>query len=288
MKKIASFSILFLSLSFTAQTFHQTAAEKTCECVKKLSIVHDDSYVQCLSMSVSESLAKGNQEENLKTISTVDGMTAVLLKIDDLVSKLCPLDFTSPLKRNREAYYSDSKTEKANSFYELGVDFMEEKNYQSAIEHFNLALKEDDKFVLALDNLAMSHRRLEEYDKAISYYKKSLEIYPEGDFALTNIAVVYNLKKDYVTSNSYYQKLIDFHPDNPEGYYGLGRNLFITENYPESLVNLFKAHKIYVEQDSDYVKDSQQIISYIFNDMKEEGKEAEFRRIAAENKVNID
>lgn len=288
MKKISPIALLLLSITFSAQSFEQAAAEKACKCIKKLSTINDDNYIECISMSVAESISKGNQKENLKKISTVDGMNGTLKTVNDLTVKLCPADFSSLLDKNREDFYSSSKNEKANNFYELGVNFMEENNYQSAIENFNLAIKEDDKFVLAIDNLAMSHRRLEEYDKAISYYKKSLAIYPEGDFALTNIAVVYNLKEDFATSNSYYQKLIDFHPDNPEGYYGLGRNLFITKDYQESLVNLFKAHKIYVQEDSDYVKDSQQIIAYIFNDMKEDGKEAEFRKIAADNNVNLD
>lgn len=288
MKKITFFSTLFLSLNLSAQSFEQTAAEKACECIKKLSNIKDDNYIECISTSIAESIQKGNQKDNLKKISTVEGMNETLQTVDNLTAKLCSVDFASPLKKDSEDFYSSSKNEKANNSYIIGQDFMEKSQYKLAIEAFELALKEDENFVLALDNLAMSYRRLDDFDNAIKYYKKSLAIFPEGDFALTNIAVVYNLKEDYATSSSYYQKLIDFYPDNPEGYYGMGRNQFITKNYELALVNLFTAHKIYVKNNSDYVKDSQQIIAYIFNDMKEDGKEKEFRKIAAENNVNID
>lgn len=159
---------------------------------------------------------------------------------------------------------------------------MDEKNYELAIEAFELALKSDKEFVLALDDLAVCYKVMENFDKAIKYYLKSLSIFPECDFALMNLAAIYNLKSDFKTANNYYKKLIAYQPQNPEGYYGLGKNLIIDEDYTEAFQNVIKAHKIYIEENSDYQKDTEVLLELIFQQMKDAGKEKEFRKMASD------
>ena len=269
------------------QTFEQAAAEKSCKCIKKLTELTDDSYRNCISTAMTESLTVGNSKENVEKIGTVDGIKSTLLKIDAIVKNICTVDRTAELEKKKDLFYAYSKNTKATNSYKIGKDFMEKQNYKSAIENFENAVQYNKDFVLALDDMAASHRRLENFDEAIAYYKKSLAIYPEGDFALMNMGVIYNLKKDYNTSNEFYKKLVRFYPENAEGYYGLSRNFaFLGEN-ENALINIIKAHKIYQKENSDYVKDSQQMLEIIFQIMKEEGKEEDFRRIADENDVAI-
>lgn len=184
-------------------------------------------------------------------------------------------------------HYGYSKNTEATNSYKIGKDFMEQEKYKLAIQAFEKALKKDGNFVLALDDIAASHRRLEKFEEAIKYYKRSLAIFPEGDFALMNIGVLYNMKKDYKTANHYYEKLIRFQPNNAEGFYGLGRNYYYLEDYENAMINMIRAHKIYVADKDDYAKDSEQMLGIIYQDMKEKGKERDFIRIATENGVDI-
>ena len=287
MKKSLSTAILFLGFLSYAQTFEQTAAEKACECLKKFSDLTDENYQNCISTSLTESLVIGDVKKNMEQIGTVSGMETALLKIDSILNDICTIDKSAELEQKRTLYYGYSTNTEATISYKIGKDFMEEEKYKLAIEAFEKALKKDGDFVLALDDIAASHRRLEKFDEAIKYYKRSLAIFPEGDFALMNIGVIYNLKKDYKTANEYYKKLIHFQPNNAEGFYGLGRNYYYLEDYENAMINIISAHKIYVAEKDVYAKDSEQMLGIIYQNMKEKGKEKDFIRIATENGVDI-
>ncbi|MDF0720201.1 tetratricopeptide repeat protein [Kaistella sp. PBT33-4] len=287
MKKAISLIIVFVSFNFYGQTLEQKAAEKACECVKEIRTLNDENYIECISKSLTESLIETDRKENFKKISTVDGMKNTLSEVDSIVKLICSIDQNALLEEKTKLYYRYSENLNATNSYKIGKDFMDAENYKLAIEAFQLALKNDPNFVLALDDIAMSYRKINQYEEAIQFYQKSLDIFPEGDFALMNIAVVYNLKHDYKTSGEYYKKLIKFHPNYAEGYYGLGRSFAFLEDYENALTNIIKAHKIYVKEGSQYTKDSQQMIQIIFNEMKKGEKEKDFYRIAKENDVNI-
>lgn len=287
MKKSLSTAILFLGFLSYAQTFEQTAAEKACECLKKFSDLTDENYQNCISTSLTESLVIGDVKKNMEQIGTVSGMETALLKIDSILNDICTIDKSAELEQKRTLYYGYSTNTEATISYKIGKDFMEEEKYKLAIEAFEKALKKDGDFVLALDDIAASHRRLEKFDEAIKYYKRSLAIFPEGDFALMNIGVIYNLKKDYKTANEYYKKLIHFQPNNAEGFYGLGRNYYYLEDYENAMINIISAHKIYVAEKDEYAKDSERMLGIIYQNMKEKGKEKDFIRIATENGVDI-
>ena len=287
MKTYLSISFLLLGSFIFAQNFEQIAAEKSCECLHKLPEINDKNYQNCISSSLTEALTMGDVKANMEKINTVDGMTTALKEIDILIKNTCLVDGTSGVEEKRTLHYSLSKNDAATNFYRMGKDFMESGKYKPAIEAFEMALKNDPEFVLALDDLAASYRKLENFDQAIHYYNKSLSIFPEGDFALMNIAVIYTMKKNYQTAAAFYLKLIKFQPDNAEGYYGLGRIFYFRGVYEDALINIIKAHKIYVVDHPDYSKDSQQMMEIIYQEMKQKGKEKDFIRIAKENGVNI-
>ncbi|MNL23385.1 photosystem I assembly protein Ycf3 [compost metagenome] len=165
---------------------------------------------------------------------------------------------------------------------------MKANNYKMAIEGLQLSLKEDPNFVLALDDIAVCYRQLNDLDNAIKYYKKSLDIFPEGDLALMNIGVIYTLKSDFKTAIEYYEKLIKFQPNNAEGYFGAGKNYFVLNDDEKALDNIFMAHVIYTNEKSEYVKDSEQLLGAIYQKMKSENKEDLFKKIAEKNNVKIE
>lgn len=278
----ASFSILH------AQTAEEKIAAKACECLQKSSNITNDVFRDCLTSNMGEVILTDKDPKVRESINTVEGIKTMILRATEIVTKKCPA-LVPPLIENKEdIYYGKSKNKSAQNFYKIGQDFMDQKNFKSAIESFQLALKEDPKFVLALDDMGVSYRQLDDYDNAIKYYKKSLEIYPEGNFALMNIGVAYTFKSDFKTAISYYQKLIEYHPNNAEGYFGAGKNYFMMKDDEKALDNIFMAHRIYTNEKSEYVKDSEQFIGAIYQRMKSEKKEDLFKKIAEKNNINID
>lgn len=287
MKTILSIILTAFSMIHYGQRLEQNAAINSCECISKLKEVTDEKYRECISNSLAKSATEVNAATYLKQISTVDGMKSALKKVDSLVKATCLLENKNNLEKKKDLHYSYSKNESARNAYIIGKDFMKDKKYDLAIESFEIALKNDKNFVLANDDIAVCYRQMNDYDSAIKYYKKSLSIFPEGDFALKNIGVVYTLKSDFKISNEYYQKLINFYPTDAEGYYGLGKNLILLEELEKALLNILKAHKIYLKENSAYAKDAETLESIIYQEMKKKGEEQKFIDIANENGITI-
>lgn len=95
MKKGLSTAILFLGFLSYAQSFEQTAAEKSCECLQKFSDLTDEKYQNCISTSLTEALVIGDVKKNMEQIGTVTGMEAALLKIDSILKDICTIDQSS-------------------------------------------------------------------------------------------------------------------------------------------------------------------------------------------------
>lgn len=287
MKKILPlFIVLIFSIS-NAQTIEEKIAEKACECVEQKTKIEDDAFRKCIATIVTEAIAKEEDAKTREELNTVEGIVALLQKVKSLLPEICDKVKGQKSDDKEKIFYSDSKIESAQNAYIVAKDFMRSGQHKLAIENFHMAIKRDKNFVLAYDDLAVCYRQLEKYNDAIKYYKKSLEIYPEGNFALMNIAVVYSLKSDFKTAIGYYEKLIQYHPNNAEGYFGAGKNYFLLKNYEKALNNIFTAHRIYTDENSNYAKDSELIIGAIYQKLQEENKEELFKKIAKEHNIQL-
>jgi tetratricopeptide (TPR) repeat protein len=180
--------------------------------------------------------------------------------------------------------FSDNK--KAIEYYTKGMDQSKKENFEKAIEYFEKAVKEDSEFAFAWDNMGLNYRRLNNFDKAIECYKKSLEIDPKGLMPLQNIAIVYQYKKEYNKAIEAYSKLAELDKNNPEIYYGIG-NVYATnlQDYEKGLENMCKAYNMYVYLKSPYRTDAEKMISFIYVEMKKQGKEEKFNQILKDNNI---
>lgn len=102
-----------------------------------------------------------------------------------------------------------------------------------------------------------------------------------------NIAVSYSFLEDDENSLKNYSQLKFLYPDDPEGYFGLAKIFFIKGDYENALDNLFIAHRIYVNTNSDYIKDSEQLMSLMFSKLKELNKMDLVNKKAKEHNVTI-
>lgn len=288
MRKIILFlTLLLISNSLYSQLLEEKIAVRACECLKNKTKIDDEIYQKCISKSMADVVLTDSIKKNREAINTVDGIQNLLKKVYDIMPMTCDSEKNKEIETKRNKFYSNSKNENAQNSYIIAKDFMRDEKYKLAIEGLEISLKYDKNFVLAYDDIAVCYRQLNDFDKAIKYYKKSLEIYPEGDFALMNIGVLYSKKSDFKTAIGYYEKLIRFQPKNAEGYFGAGKNYFLLSDYENALNNIFIAHRIYTEDKSDYVKDTEKIIGMLYKKFNDENKLELFNKIAEKNNIKM-
>ncbi|SET47760.1 Flp pilus assembly protein TadD, contains TPR repeats [Hymenobacter actinosclerus] len=264
----------------------QLAAEKLCACVGEAP--QPDSATARLQRCLPQALTDAAiQQGSLQAIGTVEGMQSALLKTRELATASCPPLRNAYVAQRTGQFYAPSNVAAAQQAYDTGTGLLEQQKYKEALPLFLQAIKLDRQFVKAHDHAAICYRKLQDFKKAATYYEKSLVIFPEGDLALLNMAVVQNLLEKPNAARTYFEKLRFFHPYNPEGYFGIGKMALVAGEFPAALDNLFRAHRLYTEQESPYVADSNKLIGLLYNSMKEKDQLALFRSKAQEYHFDI-
>lgn len=190
---------------------------------------------------------------------------------------------------DKQSEKSFSKNPEAMDWYTKGVDAAKEQNFKEAAGYYEKALQVDSVFCFAWDNLGLTYRKLGELDKALIAYKKSITIDSTGLLPWQNVAVVYEYKKDYKNAIEAYNRLALLSKDNPEIYYGVGRIYAVYLADPEKgLDNICKAYNLYTQQRSPYRSDAEQLMGYIYAEMKKQGNEKRFDEILKANNISRD
>lgn len=267
---LAIFSIVALGYS---QSMSDKIVARTCSYLKTIEgeAAMQDSIQPILTKSFAELFSEFSATEK-DSIRTAEGMRSMLKESHDKLLTDCYAIRKASIDEHKAQYYGLSNNEKATQFYEKGNKHLTAHEYDKAMPFYERAIAFDPEFVYAIDHLAICYRRLENYEEAIKHYKQSLAFFPEGDTALLNIAVVYGLLEDYKEAANHYALLKYYYPDNPEGYFGLARMLTITKDYEPALDNLFSAHIMYYELESDYIEDSTKLIQALAGILNQEGK----------------
>ena len=269
--------MLGLGPALFAQTVEQKVAGEVCVClgevVEKEEV--EGKINKCLPAALAKVLDEGTEKEK-NSLSTVGGVQRAMLQAKELLAENCAVVRLVVLKNKKNTYYIPSPIQKANGYYAVGMERLGQASYLKAIRKFKKALKADEKFVMAMDQLAMAYQEMGAYDEAIGWYESSLAIFPEGDVALLNIAVAYALKNDLEKSLEYYRRLTYLYPENPQGFYGVAKVLLLTGQYENALENILLAHKIYERQGADNIRESQKIITDLYHTFMELNKSDAF------------
>lgn len=186
------------------------------------------------------------------------------------------------------SHKSMSTNEEAVDYYTQGVQAYQKQDYKEAIRLYKKALSIDDQFAFAWDNLGLCYRKSGEYDLAIEAYERSLQVDPNGEMPLQNLAIVYQYKKDFKQAIATFERLKKRDPKNAEVYFGIGNIQTQLEEFESALDHLCKAYNLYIEQKSPYRSDAEQLINYIYKQLKAKNKEARFKEILQENNIRME
>lgn len=274
MKEITAtfaFSLFFASAS--GQDLVESMANQICDCIGKVESM--DSLEKRFDRCIDESITiffNSDDDDEMEHFSQSDSISNTLDAVVAKFTQYCPGIKELILSEKESKYYKMSASDEARKFYDAGTKAFKSNDYKTAEKQYLKAIKADPGFVFAYDNLGLTYRNLKDYKKALYYYGKSLDLFPEGSMALQNQAVVWLLLNDTEKALNNYYKLINLYPDNPEGYFGMAKTLYMQGEYDTALDYAFYSYKMYAASKSEYIKDSQNLISLIHDKLKEQNK----------------
>jgi tetratricopeptide (TPR) repeat protein len=277
-------------------------SEKACSCIDSIKLRKKDNKEiaadigECINrqtilyqsmMEINRAMKEGNLNIELNVDKGSRQYKAYYFRIEEWLTDSCASLSRAVEANNKEAEFSVSKDKKALEQYQKGMNFLEKENYKEALAWFEKAVNTDPKFAFAWDNIGICNRRLKNFDAALEAYNTSLALDPNGKTPLQNIPVVYEFKEAYDKAIEAYNKLLSVFPGDAEAYYGIGRMYIYKSDLEKGLDNMCKAYNLYVEMNSPYRVDAQNIVSGIYKQMKANGQEELFYKILKDNHISI-
>ena len=178
-----------------------------------------------------------------------------------LILNLTIIGCSNSQTKNGVTYYeqklnSPTKNAEALKFYTIGYSEFQKENYNGAIKNYEKAFQIDSNYTDAIDNCALSFRRLNQLDSAEYYYKLSIKKLPKNELAWSNLAIVYEFKEDYSKAESTFKKLLEFSPKCGDGLYGLSE-VYLKENKNDSaIIYSLKAYEVWLDNNPDFAGDA--------------------------------
>ena len=126
-----------------------------------------------------------------------------------------------------------------------GIINLSLENWKNALLAFKKALKQDNKFIEAYNNLGVTYSHLGENSKAIENYKKAIELNKDYASAYNNLATQYDDFGEYSIAIKNYTKALECNPK----YINAQNNLI-------RLLNFYKADK---SEDNSIIKANNKI-----------------------------
>ena len=122
-------------------------------------------------------------------------------------------------------------------------------NVSAAKELYHKAIKAQNDFVEALDNLATLYKDEFQMDSAMHFFKLSVTAQPNGLLARHNMAAIYQLNGDYIGAIDSYKALLGYYPNYPEAYYGMAVSYLNINQYEEAIKSAESAMRLYMNTD---------------------------------------
>lgn len=97
----------------------------------------------------------------------------------------------------------------ANTLTTLGYFYLLVKNYEKATELTNLALKDDESYFPAWDNLGQIALETNDIPKAKEYFLKSLNINPKSVDSLFNLGIAEEIEQNKEKAIEYFTKALE-------------------------------------------------------------------------------
>lgn len=123
----------------------------------------------------------------------------------------------------------------------LGVIYLEKKNYKKAISYFQKAISQNNTNALAFNNLGTALKETGKPHEAVENWKKAAKLDPVFIEPLSNLGVFYLDGGNVPEATANFTKLIKLNPDDSNSYNNLGLCYLNQNNYQKAIENIKKA-----------------------------------------------
>lgn len=150
--------------------------------------------------------------------------------------------FTNLQKKITEAIEYQNRG--AYLYNELGLLYERNKEYNKALEQFDIAIEQSPNWPLPYNNKSFIYNKLSDYDKAIELGKIAIELNSKFVSPYHNIAKAYLKQKNISKSIEYDLLYLNIYPDNPRIINNVGYGYKINEEYHKAIEYFDQAIKI--------------------------------------------
>ncbi len=112
-----------------------------------------------------------------------------------------------------------------DEYYNLGVAFFNNQQYDEAIVNFQKALNLNPNLLHAYNYLGNALQEKKQFDEAITYYQKAVQINHDDPTAYMNLGILYQNIKQHDESIKNFKKVIELHPNLSLAYDYMGLSL---------------------------------------------------------------
>ncbi|MEM4296686.1 MAG: AAA family ATPase [Candidatus Anstonellales archaeon] len=132
----------------------------------------------------------------------------------------------------------------AKRYYELAEEYFDKKDFEKAIENYNMAILLNPVFSEAYFGRALTYYKLKEYEKSIADYTKVIELDPKNPVVYNNRGDAYYRKGDFGTAIKDYDKAIMLNPSYMKAYYNRGLCYASLEQYDKAIEDFSEVIKL--------------------------------------------
>lgn len=129
-------------------------------------------------------------------------------------------------------------------FFLLGTTFLQQENYNKAIENFNISIKLNSTFPNSFNNKGIALSKIKKDHEAILNYDEAIKLKKNYFDAYLNKAISLNKIKKYIEAIKYFKILIKINPLNEKIFNNLGNVYKNSKNYEEAINYYDEAIKI--------------------------------------------
>ena len=161
-------------------------------------------------------------------------------------------NYTSALIELTEAEKSDPRNPEL--LYNLGRAYMGKRRFDLAEQKFQQAIKLKSNYPTARNDLGVVYLELKQWDNAIQQFKivKDDIFYQDSDNAAINLGLAYLGNGDYPKALEELRAVIVANPRNPVARLSLGRVWFAMDKTEQALSEYNKALEIYIDYGDAY------------------------------------